>query len=421
MNQDISPTRVRYTVVAVIALTSVLLYLDRICSSFTEGYVREDLGLDRDQMSYVLGAFFFSYALAQVPTGWLSDRFGARRMMTIYIVAWSLFTAATGLATGLVTLLAARLAFGIAQAGAYPTAAGLVRNWVPLRGRGKASSIVALGGRLGGATASALTALLLVAFTPVSTSSRLEDADLLDVPALCRQIYLLPIKPDPPVWLVSLTKRIRDRLPESAAEVVYKVQRLGSEASIGPDERTSILEGLNRILAERDLTDGVSYPPESSLPQEALRILKKPWEARTPEETERLNRLVIETAFPGTIRQLYGKSWRDVLLLYGGVGLLVGLAFWLIVRDRPGAPPWSNQAEEQRVEVSDRDATPRAGGGIPWWLLVRSGNLWLSSLTQFGVNLGWVFLITLLPRYLTEVFHVPIEERATMAMLPLVV
>ncbi len=59
--------------------------------------------------------------------------------------------------------------------------------------------------------------------------------------------------------------------------------------------------------------------------------------------------------------------------------------------------------------------------GIPWRLLVRSGNMWLSGLTQFGINLGWVFLITLLPRYLIEAFHVPIEERGTMTTLPLLV
>src|SRR5207247_2419412 len=141
---------------------------------------REELGITPVEMGWVFGAFFFSYALAQVPSGWLSDRWGARRMMVIYILGWSLFTAATGWATGLVTLLVARLAFGVGQAGAYPTAASLLSRWVPAAQRGRASSFVALGGRLGGAAASFVTAALLIAFVPSTNGSRLEaDDDLL--------------------------------------------------------------------------------------------------------------------------------------------------------------------------------------------------------------------------------------------------
>src|SRR5690606_25208019 len=70
-------------------------------------------------------------------------------------------TALTGLAAGFVLLMAARLLFGLAQAGCYPTAGSLVKRWIPLTRRGTASSLVAFGGRLGGAIAPALTAWLL--------------------------------------------------------------------------------------------------------------------------------------------------------------------------------------------------------------------------------------------------------------------
>lgn len=72
------PSGVRHLIVLLLTLMSVLLYLDRFCVSFAGDYIKEDLGLSQTQMSLLLGPFFFLfYALAQVPSGWLSDRFGA--------------------------------------------------------------------------------------------------------------------------------------------------------------------------------------------------------------------------------------------------------------------------------------------------------------------------------------------------------
>jgi MFS family permease len=140
-------------------LMSFLLYLDRICLGEIVKSVsfHHDLNLDKEHIGRVLGAFFFSYALFQVPAGWASDRFGARLMLTIYIVLWSVFTAATGLMTGFIGLIVARLLCGVAQAGAYPTAMALIRKWIPLTGRAGASGLVALGGRLGGTLAPFIT------------------------------------------------------------------------------------------------------------------------------------------------------------------------------------------------------------------------------------------------------------------------
>src|SRR3954454_6385793 len=83
------PTRVRHAVVAVTAMVAALLYLDRVCIAFAGSYIREELGLSPVQMGWVLGAFFWAYAFGQVPAGWLGDRFGGRRMMTVSILSWS--------------------------------------------------------------------------------------------------------------------------------------------------------------------------------------------------------------------------------------------------------------------------------------------------------------------------------------------
>ena len=156
-------TKVRYSILGTTTLAAVLLYLDRICIAEIAKLdsFKSELSLSDTQTGAILSAFFFSYALAQVPAGWLSDRFGARRMLPIYILLWSLCTALTGLATGFIMLIVARLVFGIAQAGCYPTANSLTKRWTPLPVRGTANSIVSFGGRFGGAIAPLLTAWLL--------------------------------------------------------------------------------------------------------------------------------------------------------------------------------------------------------------------------------------------------------------------
>ncbi|MFM8325495.1 MAG: MFS transporter, partial [Pirellulaceae bacterium] len=118
-----------------------------------EGRIR----ISKSQIGDVLGAFFFTYALFQVPAGWICDRLGARRGLASYIFFWSLLTAATAWVGSLPGLLAARLGFGVAQAGAYPASNAIVRRWFPLQTRGRASGLIAFGGRLGGTVAPFLT------------------------------------------------------------------------------------------------------------------------------------------------------------------------------------------------------------------------------------------------------------------------
>ncbi|MGD9855800.1 MAG: MFS transporter, partial [Planctomycetaceae bacterium] len=130
MNTDDRPTRMRHVVVASASLMSVLLYLDRFCISFAEIYIQEDLGLTNVEVGWMLSAFFWTYALGQVPAGWLTDRFGSRIMLTAYVLLWSLFTGLTGGVSAFAALLALRFGFGFSQSGAYPTGSSIVSKWV---------------------------------------------------------------------------------------------------------------------------------------------------------------------------------------------------------------------------------------------------------------------------------------------------
>lgn len=160
-----SPTRVRWLMILLATFTAVLLYLDRVCISTAGETVAQNLGITKAELDKVLGAFFVTYALGQLPAGWLGDRYGARWTIGLYIFLWSLATGLLAFARTLSALLILRLACGLFEAGAYPLAASIVRRWVPTPWRGTASAIIAVGGRLGGAVAPVMTIQLMLAWT----------------------------------------------------------------------------------------------------------------------------------------------------------------------------------------------------------------------------------------------------------------
>ncbi|MCR9296877.1 MAG: MFS transporter, partial [bacterium] len=144
---------VRYFLILGAFLISVLMWVDRACISAAKADIATDLGFDDIQMGWVMAAFSLGYALFQVPSGRLADRFGPRIVMSAVVVAWSLFTALTGVVRGLVPMLALRFLFGVGEAGGYPTLARSFYSWLPVGERGITNSISFSGGRLGAALA----------------------------------------------------------------------------------------------------------------------------------------------------------------------------------------------------------------------------------------------------------------------------
>jgi sugar phosphate permease len=154
---------VRYQVLACFAALASITYLDRICMAQAAGPISETLGLDKRQMGLVFSAFTLAYMLFEVPTGWLGDRIGPRRVLVRVVLWWSLFTALTGWAPGLWSMLAVRLAFGAGEAGAFPNIARALTRWFPTDQRGRAQGVVWTTARLGGAIAPPLTAAIMSA------------------------------------------------------------------------------------------------------------------------------------------------------------------------------------------------------------------------------------------------------------------
>ena len=161
----VRPSRVRFLNVGLCIAMAMLLYLDRFAISPVTSTLLTELKVNKEQLGRTtFFAFFFAYALMQIPAGWLSDTFGVRRTLAAYVVGWSLATIGMGLVNGLAAIFFVRFLLGITQAGAYPAAASLLKRWIPYRARGLANSSVSMGGRAGGLLAFAVTpSLMLVA------------------------------------------------------------------------------------------------------------------------------------------------------------------------------------------------------------------------------------------------------------------
>src|SRR5262245_1874293 len=90
------PTHTRYWVIAFAIILAVIQYIDRVCISQAMPDIARDLKLTDTQKGAIYSAFGLAYALFEIPTGWLGDKIGPRRVLVRVVLWWSFFTAATG-------------------------------------------------------------------------------------------------------------------------------------------------------------------------------------------------------------------------------------------------------------------------------------------------------------------------------------
>ncbi|MFM8286462.1 MAG: MFS transporter [Planctomycetaceae bacterium] len=415
-------TNIRHGVVAVATCMALIMYLDRFCVNISQQYIKEDLGLSETQMSWFISSFFWTYALCQVPAGWLGDRWGIRGVLALYILAWSVFTGGMGLAQGAFALLAMRMGCGIAQAGAFPASGSLLRRWVPFSSRGVASAIVALGGRLGAVIAPILTTALMIAFVPLSTPAKITPEQVLSAQGVARKLVAGPgadSSPSPAGHLWSL-------LSPADQQELQSLASSDPELTSTHDHAGRVATLLNGLLERTDLFDATS---RSRLPleREATRMLARVerGESLDPVRQQRFGRFVLEGVFRNEVGKLYVQGWRPVVVCYGLAGVAVAALFWWIFRDYPAQHPRCNRAEQALIDplkLASASTLDRSGPSVlsppPLLAMLRSSGLWFNSLTQFGTNIAWLFLLTQLPRYLLEVHQVPIVERSWMVAMP---
>lgn len=158
MESTLRPTRTRYGVIVFAVMLGIIHYIDRVCISKARPFIQTDLGFDDTQMGYVFSAFTLAYALFEIPGGWLGDKWGPRRVLLRVVMFWSVFTAATGYAWNLASMIVCRFLFGAGEAGGFPNIAKMFSVWLPEREHGVAQGITWMAARWGGA----FTPLLVV-------------------------------------------------------------------------------------------------------------------------------------------------------------------------------------------------------------------------------------------------------------------
>lgn len=137
--------------------------LDRYLMNYAIVYIGEDLSLTATETGLVLSSFFLGYAIMQMPGGVLADRFGAKRVLLVAVIVWSIFTGLTAIAWTLSILVIIRFLFGIGEGGFQPSASKLITTHYPENERSKVMSVMLSSSGIMSMLVPIISAVLLIA------------------------------------------------------------------------------------------------------------------------------------------------------------------------------------------------------------------------------------------------------------------
>ena len=230
------PTNVRYVVLLVLCLATVINYVQRNCIGPAETTVRGDLGLTQFDTGNAMSVFFAVYALMQIPSGWLAQRWGPRLALTVFAVGWSLSLGLSALSTGFAGLFTARIAMGALQAGIFPCCTLAMAAWLPPTRRAFASAMLNSFMLIGGAAGAQLAGVLL---TPLGWRGLFAA-------------YALPGI----AWAAFFYVWFRDRPENHSAVNAAELELIGVKMPARP--LNYALETTKHILEQRKQPDGLA-------------------------------------------------------------------------------------------------------------------------------------------------------------------
>lgn len=162
---DTPGTHVRYWVIFFAMTLAIITYVDRVCMSQAAPEIQKEFGLTDFQKGLLFSVFSLAYGLFEIPTGWMGDRFGVRKVLMRIVLWWSLFTMLTGWARNYIVLLATRFMFGVGEAGAFPNMTKMFAVWLPRREQTMAQGWMWLAARWGGAFTPLLVAFFIETYS----------------------------------------------------------------------------------------------------------------------------------------------------------------------------------------------------------------------------------------------------------------
>jgi sugar phosphate permease len=158
------PTHARHIVLALVVGAYMITYMDRVNLASAVPVIQRDLGFSMITIGWIFAAFRWGYAFFQIPGGWMGDRMGGRRALSLVVIWWSIFTSLTAFAWNAFSMGLCRFLFGMGEAGAFPIATRSLSGWMLPTERGFAQGLTHAASRVGAALTPPLVVLLMVRF-----------------------------------------------------------------------------------------------------------------------------------------------------------------------------------------------------------------------------------------------------------------
>jgi len=156
--------KVRHLVLFVLCLMYFIAYIDRVNIAVAGPAIRNEMRLSATELGLIFSAFAYPYAAMQIAGGWLSDRFGARIVLTGLSLIWASATVLTGVSWSVASLVGFRVLVGLGEGGAFPAATRALTYWMPAAERGFAQGITHSFARLGGAVTPPIVLAIVSAY-----------------------------------------------------------------------------------------------------------------------------------------------------------------------------------------------------------------------------------------------------------------
>lgn len=157
-------TNFRWAVAIMMWGAIAINYIDRTNLSAVAPVLMKEFNFTSVEMGYIMSAFFLSYTIFQIPSGWLADRLGQRLVLGGAVAWWSGATMLIALCNSLPAFIGSRILLGIGEAAAYPSGAGVTAKWFPDKERARATVIFDSGNKFGTAFAMPFIVWLLVSY-----------------------------------------------------------------------------------------------------------------------------------------------------------------------------------------------------------------------------------------------------------------
>ncbi|MEO6968831.1 MAG: MFS transporter [Rhodanobacteraceae bacterium] len=147
-----------------LSISVFINYIDRGNLATAAPLIKDELRLSVTQLGFLLTAFFITYMPMQIAVGWLTDRFGAARVLLIGFIVWSIAMSLTGLAHAFTMLVVLRVLLGLGESVSFPATSSVIARCFPESRRGMANAVIMAGLACGPAAGIFFGGLLIAAF-----------------------------------------------------------------------------------------------------------------------------------------------------------------------------------------------------------------------------------------------------------------